>query len=109
MTRIIVLFSIVFSIMSGSGARGEVNEFELPELTGMAAVTSLTTTFVYRGPSGNINSLSARVIGTVDYLGLIECFGASPDTSQWPLDIGTTLRKPRDTGDLTPFFYPARS
>lgn len=98
MIKHVAIFGIVFSIMSSTGARGEVNEFELPELTGMAADTTLISTFVYRGPSGNINSLSARVSGTVDYLGLIECFNTPPDTSEWVLDIGTFLRKLGETG-----------
>jgi hypothetical protein len=98
MKNIIVLLSAVFIVVIGTSANGEVYEFDLPELAGLTADTSLTTTFVYNGPGGNINSLSARVIGTVDYLGLVECFGTPPDTSLWPIDIGTALSKPGDTG-----------
>jgi hypothetical protein len=98
MVRHVAILSVVFSVLFSFGANSEVYQFELPELAGMTADTTLTTTFVYRGPSGNINSLSARVRGTVDYLGLVECFSTPPDTLEWGLDIGTFLKKPGETG-----------
>jgi hypothetical protein len=96
--RNVAILGLVFSVLFGAGAYGEVYEFELPELAGMTADTSLVTTFVYHGPNGDVVSLSARVTGTVDYLGLVECFDTPPDTSEWVIDIGTLLTKPGETG-----------
>jgi len=98
MAKTVALLSFALSILFTTGVIGGVIEFELPELAGMTADTSLTTTFVYRGPNGSVNLVSARVTGTVDYLGLIECFTVPPDTSEWPLDIGTSIRKQGETG-----------
>jgi len=94
----VTFFSLILSALLSPGAVAAVYEFELPDLAGMAAGTTLTTTFVYRGPDGNVNALSARVTGVADYLGRIECSGTPPDTSDWVLDIGTSLRKRGDSG-----------
>jgi hypothetical protein len=92
-------FALCVSLVSTVSA--EVFEFELPDLAGMTAGTNVTTAFVYDGPDGNVNSIMARVIGDVHYIGRVECFTEPPDTSDWPLDFGTALRKPGETGYWT--------
>jgi len=94
----IAFLAFAMGILLSTGVSAGVYEFELPDLAGMAAGTNVTTTFVYHGPDGNVNAVSARIIGDVDYLGLVECFTEPPDTSEWPLDFGTSLKRVGETG-----------
>lgn len=89
----ITMICVIICLFFSSGVHGVVYEFELSELAGMAADTTITTTFIYNGPSGTVNALSARVTGSITYLGLIECISTPPDTSTRPIDIGTFITK----------------
>ncbi len=93
------VFSFSLLLSFPINARSTVFEFELHDLAGSSGDTSRTTTFVYQGPTGAVNSLSVRVIGIVDNLGFVECYVSElPDTSVWPLEISSRIKKPGDIG-----------
>jgi hypothetical protein len=94
----LAVIGLLFSLPAGTSAWGGVYEFELPEAAGFSAGAELATRFIYEGPAGSVNSVSARIAGTVDYLGLLECYSTPPDTSTWPLEVGTFLQKPGESG-----------
>lgn len=98
MTRAAAIFAAIVVCLSATTAAADAFEFPLPEFAGMSADTSLTATFTYTGFNGNVDGVRVRVVGTVDYIGLIACMSEPPDTSAWPLDIGSWVQKPGDTG-----------
>ena len=96
----ILTTSIIIIMTASLGALSAVFEIEIPDLDGDSADTVRTTTFVYHGPTGSVDSLSVRFRGGVTYLGTLECWvGVTPpDTVVWPMVVENFLRKPGDTG-----------
>ncbi len=83
-----------------SSALSVTFEVELPELDGSSADTLRTVTYVYDGPTGDLNGLSARLRCGLASLGYLRCLGgiSPPDTVVWTLMAYSRIRLAGDLG-----------
>ena len=93
--RIIVFLSLAVVLGSSTGARSDIVEFDLPELTGPSD-TLRTTMLEYDYSEGSISYSYFRVTGVVSSLGKLECLDAPamPDTMSWPMRMFGEVEKP---------------
>jgi hypothetical protein len=83
----------------GVEARAEVHEFNLPALAGASADSTVTDTVEYHGPTAAVNSVSLRVGGSVDFLGVLHCVNSgNPTAMQWDMELRSFVRKTGDAG-----------
>lgn len=99
MTKSLILTLVAPLLLIPVMAGAEVYEFELLALAGAESPTDVSASFVYHGPNGDVTSLSARFAGTVDYLGLVECYNLTEiDTIEGALDGGVFVHRAGESG-----------
>jgi hypothetical protein len=98
-TKSLILLLVAPLLLVPAAAGAEVYEFELPVLAGAESPTDVSTSFVYHGPNGDVTSLSGRFAGTIDYLGLVECYNLTEiDTIEGALDGGVFVHRRGESG-----------
>jgi hypothetical protein len=99
MIRLLTILAIILLTVS-SLAFSATFEVELPELDGSSADTIRTVTYVYDGPTGNLNNLSFRLRCGLSSLGYLECLGGitPPDTVVWTLMAYSKIRRSSESG-----------
>jgi hypothetical protein len=91
---------IIIPLSLASSAYSVTFEVELPELDGSSADTLRTVTYVYDGPTGDLNGLSARLRCGLSSLGYLECLGgiSPPDTVVWALMAYSNIGRTGESG-----------
>lgn len=96
MTR--VSATAILALMLCVAANATEVTYDLPALTGPTPYSTMTTV-IYDGAPGAVTAMSFQLEGSLDQLGLIECFSSvPPDTLGWPLSLGGLLRRAGESG-----------